>query len=39
MSTFTVALIIPAAGSGERLGRDIPKPFIPVAGRGILAHT
>ena len=31
--------IIPAAGSGTRLGGPIPKQFIEVAGAPILAHT
>lgn len=32
-------MIIPAAGSGSRLKRDIPKPFIKLAGKPILQHT
>ncbi|MDR8394100.1 2-C-methyl-D-erythritol 4-phosphate cytidylyltransferase [Aliifodinibius sp. S!AR15-10] len=35
----SVALIIPAAGSGERLNHSIPKPFIEIAGKSILEHT
>lgn len=35
----SVALIIPAAGSGERLDRETPKPYITIAGRTILEHT
>ncbi len=35
----SLALIIPAAGSGERLNREIPKPYIEVAGKTILEHT
>lgn len=35
----SVALIIPAAGSGERLNRETPKPFIKIAGKTILEHT
>jgi len=34
-----IVLIIPAAGSGSRLGTDIPKPFIEIAGKSILEHT
>ncbi len=34
-----ISLIIPAAGSGSRLDRDTPKPFIEVGGRTILEHT
>lgn len=37
MSTAT--LIIPAAGSGSRLEKDTPKPYVKVAGRTILEHT
>lgn len=33
------ALILPAAGSGQRLGESIPKPFLSIAGRTILEHT
>lgn len=32
-------LIIPAAGSGSRLQKEIPKPYISIAGRTILEHT
>lgn len=35
----TLSLIIPAAGSGVRMGRDVPKPFIEINGRAILQHT
>jgi 2-C-methyl-D-erythritol 4-phosphate cytidylyltransferase len=34
-----LALIIPAAGSGERLGEDVPKPYLELAGKTILEHT
>lgn len=34
-----VAVIIVAAGSGSRLGRDRPKAFVPLAGRTILEHA
>lgn len=33
------ALIIPAAGSGKRLGESIPKPYLEIAGKTILEHT
>ena len=33
------ALIIPAAGTGSRMNRDLPKPFIEIAGKSILWHT
>ncbi|MDX1617391.1 MAG: 2-C-methyl-D-erythritol 4-phosphate cytidylyltransferase [Balneolaceae bacterium] len=35
----SVALIIPAAGSGERLEQQLPKPYIKIAGKTILEHT
>ena len=31
--------IIPAAGVGSRMGRDIPKQYIQIAGKSILQHT
>jgi 2-C-methyl-D-erythritol 4-phosphate cytidylyltransferase len=34
-----IAAIIPAAGIGQRMGRQIPKPYLPLAGKPILAHT
>ena len=34
-----VAVIVVAAGSGSRLGRDQPKAFVPLAGRPILEHA
>lgn len=37
MSSAT--LIIPAAGSGSRLQKDVPKPYVQIAGRTILEHT
>ncbi|MEO9140472.1 MAG: 2-C-methyl-D-erythritol 4-phosphate cytidylyltransferase, partial [Jatrophihabitans sp.] len=35
----TVAAILVAAGSGERLGSDRPKAFVEVAGRSLLEHA
>jgi 2-C-methyl-D-erythritol 4-phosphate cytidylyltransferase len=35
----SLALIIPAAGSGERLGKKIPKPYLTISGKTILEHT
>lgn len=35
----SVALIIPAAGSGRRLGHELSKPYIEIAGKTILEHT
>ncbi|OAQ19822.1 2-C-methyl-D-erythritol 4-phosphate cytidylyltransferase [Thermosulfurimonas dismutans] len=34
-----VAVIIAAAGRGERLGSEIPKQFLEVAGKPVLIHT
>ena len=34
-----VALIIPAAGEGKRIGGRVPKAFIPVAGKPLIIHT
>jgi 2-C-methyl-D-erythritol 4-phosphate cytidylyltransferase len=34
-----IAAIIPAAGIGKRMGRQTPKPYLPLAGKPILAHT
>jgi len=34
-----VALVIPAAGSGSRFGSAIPKQYLPLAGRPVLAWT
>lgn len=34
-----VVALVPAAGSGSRLGSALPKPLVPLAGRPILAHT
>lgn len=33
------ALILPAAGSGSRMDRETPKPYLEVGGRTILEHT
>ncbi len=37
--TFKVAAIIVAAGSGKRIGSDIPKQFLEIGGKPILRHT
>jgi len=37
MPTFHV--IIPAAGSGSRMGSDTPKQYLPLAGKAMLAQT
>ena len=34
-----LSVIIPAAGSGERMASDIPKPFLRVGEKTILEHT
>lgn len=34
-----LSVIIPAAGSGVRMGSDVPKPFLKVGNRSILEHT
>lgn len=31
--------IVPAAGAGRRMGTAIPKQYLPLAGRPVLAHT
>lgn len=32
-------VIVVAAGKGERVGRELPKPFLPVSGIPLLIHT
>jgi 2-C-methyl-D-erythritol 4-phosphate cytidylyltransferase len=34
-----VVALVPAAGSGSRLGGPLPKPFVLLRGRPLLAHT
>lgn len=36
--TDVVAIVL-AGGSGERLGADVPKAFVPLAGRPLLVHA
>jgi 2-C-methyl-D-erythritol 4-phosphate cytidylyltransferase len=31
--------LIPAAGTGSRIGQPIPKQYLPIAGRPLIAHT
>lgn len=38
-SQSTVAAILVAAGSGQRLGADVPKAFVEIAGRTLLARA
>lgn len=35
----SLGILIPAAGKGERLGHEIPKPFIKIKDKSILWHT
>lgn len=39
MSMVDLSVIIPAAGSGSRLGSETPKPFLKLGDRTILEHT
>lgn len=39
MAEQQLSLIIPAAGSGERIGSAVPKPYLDLEGRCILEHT
>jgi 2-C-methyl-D-erythritol 4-phosphate cytidylyltransferase / 2-C-methyl-D-erythritol 2,4-cyclodiphosphate synthase len=36
---MTTAAIIVAAGRGSRMGSDVPKQWLPLAGKPVLAHT
>jgi len=36
---MTVTALIVAAGSGSRMGGDLPKQFLPLAGKSVLAHA
>lgn len=36
---MSVAALVLAAGRGERLGHDLPKAFVPLAGRPVLLHA
>jgi 2-C-methyl-D-erythritol 4-phosphate cytidylyltransferase/2-C-methyl-D-erythritol 2,4-cyclodiphosphate synthase len=38
-SLHKTALIIPAAGSGERLGAKLPKALVQIAGRSLIEHV
>lgn len=31
--------LVPAAGTGSRFGHDVPKQYLPIAGRPMLAHS
>ena len=36
---MTVTALIVAAGSGSRVGGEMPKQYLPIAGRAVLAHA
>ena len=36
---MSVVALIVAAGSGSRMGADLPKQYLPVGGRAVLAHA
>jgi len=36
---MTIAAIVPAAGSGERLGASLPKALVPVAGHSLICRA
>ena len=38
-ASAAVGLIVVAAGSGSRLGADVPKAFVPLAGVPLLGHA
>lgn len=39
MSNPTSVLIIPAAGTGSRMGAEVPKPYLMISGKTVLEHT
>ncbi len=39
LTEWRVAALIPAAGSGQRMGSTVPKPYLRLGGREILART
>ena len=39
MDNQQLALIIPAAGAGERMGEEIPKPYLELSGKTVLEYT
>ena len=39
MTTRHVWAVVPAAGSGTRMGSPRPKQYLPLAGRSVLGHT
>lgn len=36
---MTVWAIVPAAGIGQRMGTDIPKQYLPLAGKAVIRHS
>ena len=38
-STFRLWVVIPAAGSGMRMGAVVPKQYLPLAGRTVIEHS
>lgn len=36
---MTISALIVAAGRGQRMARDMPKQYLPLRGRAVLAHT
>ena len=36
---MSVVALVPAAGSGQRLGANVPKAFVTVGGRALLVHA
>lgn len=36
---LTISALIVAAGRGQRMARDMPKQYLPLRGRAVLAHT
>ncbi len=39
MTAIKYWVIIPAAGTGQRFGSDLPKQYLPLCGKSILEHT
>lgn len=39
MSRYPVWAIVPAAGIGRRMGEQVPKQYLPLAGRGVIQHA
>lgn len=39
MSSASYWVVIPAAGVGRRMGTDMPKQYLPLAGRTVIEHT